>query len=63
MIRVSTEREARQLAQAAGMDAGNRTMRKAGRKAWSKADYNASCREWLRVYRALVPDAEMRCAR
>jgi hypothetical protein len=30
------------LAMAIGRDAGNRSMRKAGRTAWSREDYNAS---------------------
>ncbi len=38
-----------QLARAAAQDAGNRSMRKAGRKQWSQADWNAATREYHRV--------------
>ena len=38
-----------QLVWAAATDAGNRSMRKAGRKAWNRADYNASVREFHRL--------------
>lgn len=34
---------------AAGRDAGNRSMRKAGRKKWGKRDYNAACAEFNRL--------------
>ena len=33
-----------ELAHAAGTDAANRQMRKAGRTAWSEDDYNLACR-------------------
>ena len=33
-----------QLIAAAGMDAGNASMRKAGRPHWNEDDYNAACR-------------------
>lgn len=34
---------------AAGRDAGNRSMRKAGRKKWSKRDYGAAVAEYKRL--------------
>ena len=37
------------LAHAAGMDAGNRSMRKAGRAHWSEDDYNAAVKETNRL--------------
>ena len=39
-MRVKTYKEAVILARCAGEDAANRRMRKAGRKAWSEADYD-----------------------
>ena len=39
----------REMAYAAGRDAGNRSMRKAGRTAWSKDDYNAAAAECARL--------------
>jgi len=39
-----------QLAHAASMDAGNRSMRKAGRSVWSDADYSASVAEFNRLF-------------
>lgn len=44
-------RERYDLASAAGRDAGNRSARAAGRKAWTLEDYNAACRE----FDALLP--------
>ncbi|KKN50726.1 hypothetical protein LCGC14_0629880 [marine sediment metagenome] len=38
-----------QIAAAAAQDAGNRSMRKAGRKRWSSKDYNAACAEFNRI--------------
>jgi hypothetical protein len=35
-----------ELAMACGWDAGNRSMREAGRTKWSRADFNASVREF-----------------
>lgn len=37
------QRMTKALARAIGQDAGNRSMRKAGRTAWSADDYNAAC--------------------
>lgn len=42
-----------QLVFAAGRDAGNRSMRAAGRKKWIQADYNAACREFRRLNKIL----------
>ena len=38
-----------ELASAAGMDAGNRSMRQAGRKKWNEDDFNAAARETNRL--------------
>jgi len=38
------------LIHSAGMDAGNRSMRRAGRTKWNKEDYNAAARECDRLY-------------
>lgn len=48
------------VAQRASTDAGNRSMRAAGRTRWSVDDYNAACQELVR----LTPDEtpEKRCA-
>jgi hypothetical protein len=37
------------VARSAAQDAGNRSMRKAGRKQWSQADWNVATREYHRV--------------
>jgi hypothetical protein len=37
------------VARAAGDDAGNASMRRAGKKKWSRADYNRAVREYNRV--------------
>lgn len=42
-MRVKSYQEAVRLANAAGMDAANRRMKKAGRTAWSTADRNHCC--------------------
>jgi hypothetical protein len=39
-----------ELAMAAGKDAANARMRKAGRTAWNRADYNESVRVFYRLY-------------
>jgi hypothetical protein len=39
-----------QLAHAAGTDAGNRSMRRAGRKKWNDRDYAAAVREFERIW-------------
>lgn len=53
MVMPNTLYEIKALAHSAGMDVANRRMRKAGRKVWNRADYNASCKEWARVFKAL----------
>jgi hypothetical protein len=45
-----TERYAYQIAMAAGQDAGNRSMRKAGRTSWNEEDWNAACSVTLSCY-------------
>jgi len=40
----------RQLARAAAQDAGNRSMRKAGRNAWNADDYDAAVAEFNRLW-------------
>ena len=42
-----------ELIGAASMDAGNRSMRKAGRTAWTVEDYNEAARESQRLWAAL----------
>jgi hypothetical protein len=39
---------------AAAMDAGNRSMRKGGRKIWNEQDFNAASAEFTR----LIPERE-----
>ena len=39
-----------EIAHAAGWDAGNASMRKAGRKTWNRTDYNAFVKEFNRLY-------------
>ncbi len=43
-MRIKSYKEAVRLARAAGEDAANRRMRKAGRKAWSAADHDHAAR-------------------
>ena len=45
-----------QAAILAGMDAGNRSMRAAGRTAWTEEDYNAG----VRAYNLLLPEKPMK---
>lgn len=40
----------RAIAWAAATDAGNRSMRKSGRKAWSKEDYSVAVAEFERLW-------------
>lgn len=40
----------RDLAWSAATDAGNRSMRAAGRRRWSRADYSAAVREFDRLW-------------
>jgi hypothetical protein len=37
------------MARSAATDAGNRSMRAAGRKVWSADDYSAACAEFARL--------------
>jgi hypothetical protein len=37
------------LARSAGTDAGNRSMRKAGRKEWNEEDYEVAAKEYNRI--------------
>ena len=39
-----------ELAHAASMDAGNDSMRKAGRKQWNKADQSAALRQFAQLW-------------
>ena len=38
----------------AARDAGNRSMKKAGRTVWAAADYNAACEEFERLFSSFV---------
>jgi hypothetical protein len=42
--------EAMKIARAAGADAANRQMRKAGRTIWSDEDYALACVEFNRIF-------------
>ena len=42
------------LAFASGTDAGNRSMRKAGRKAWNTEDRHAAARELQRLFPDII---------
>lgn len=42
------------FAHSAGWDAGNRSMRKAGRSKWNDDDWNAACAEFERLYPSSV---------
>lgn len=53
MIIVRSYREALQIARYAGEDAANRRMRKAGRRRWTKADYNHAVSVMHRVLKQL----------
>lgn len=44
------------VAFAAGTDAGNRSMRAAGRTKWNRADYNAAAREQARILETVAPE-------
>ena len=39
-----------QIARAAAQDAGNRSMRAAGRSKWNRADYNSAVAEFNRLW-------------
>jgi hypothetical protein len=38
-----------EIAHAAGQDAGNRSMRKAGRTSWDREDFNIAAKEFSRL--------------
>jgi len=38
------------LAMAAGQDAGNRHMRRAGRSVWDDSDWDTACAEFARIW-------------
>ncbi len=42
------------LARAAAQDAGNKSMRKNGRKQWSQDDYRVACNELERLHGYLI---------
>jgi hypothetical protein len=44
-----------ELAMAAGKDAANARMRKAGRSKWNRADYNEACRTFNRLFPEPTP--------
>lgn len=46
-------RAATRLINAAGWDAGNASMRKAGRSVWSRADYNAAARKANQLFKSI----------
>lgn len=48
-----TAGQATRLINARGWDAGNESMRKAGRAVWSRTDYNAAAREANRLFKAV----------
>jgi hypothetical protein len=48
-VSVSSRPTLQGVARVAGKEAGNRSMRKAGRKQWAQADHNAALREYHRV--------------
>ena len=41
-----------EIAHAAATDAANNQMRKAGRKKWSKADYNLACKTLNKLWKS-----------
>lgn len=47
-----TAEQLTRLINSRGWDAGNESMRKAGRTVWSQADYNAAANEANRLFRA-----------
>ncbi len=47
------------LCMAAGKDAGNRNMRKHGRKAWNREDWNVACAEVYMLHKIEVEQPEM----
>ena len=48
-IKIKNRTDAYEIAYGAGKDAANRNMRKHGRKAWTRDDYNIAARETNRI--------------
>lgn len=48
-----------EIANAAGLDAGNRSMRAAGREVWSIEDYNVACAETNRLL-DIIEEADLK---
>jgi hypothetical protein len=46
------------LALAAGLDAGNRSMRKAGRTSWDVSDWDVATAEYMRVRATIPPEVK-----
>jgi hypothetical protein len=44
------------LARAAGLDAGNRSMRKAGRTVWNEDDHEVATEAWLSALNAVLAE-------
>ena len=51
-----------QLAHAAATDAGNRSMRRAGRKKWNDRDYAAAVKEFERIWPTRKQELDWRLA-
>ena len=51
-----------QLAHAAGTDAGNRSMRRAGRRKWNDLDYAAAVKEFERIWPTQKQELDWRLA-
>lgn len=49
------------LAHAAGTDAGNRSMRAAGRTAWNADDYHTAARAWAALSPHVAADPHCTC--
>lgn len=47
---IRDEKQRYEIAHASGHDVANRSMRKAGRTKWSKADYNKAVKEFNRLF-------------
>ncbi len=62
-LRVRSDQDAYRIAHAAGGDAADRRMRRAGRAAWDAEDRNHAAATCLRVMATLLPDAPDAAAR
>jgi hypothetical protein len=62
VVVVRSYSEALRIARAAGADAANRRMRKAGRSRWTKADYNHAVAVMVRFLVQLGYDFVAECA-